>query len=80
MTCNFPNINCHLTSKAKFLGSLKSSRALLLVQFGYNCVRRMRYNGTKYSSNVASSKCYHKLFCLAALTTGLWYDIPEKKC
>jgi hypothetical protein len=81
MKCNdcHKNINCHITSKAKFLGCLKGSRALLLVQFGNNRVCWMRDNGAEHSRNVAGSKCYHKLLCLRTLATGLWYNISENR-
>jgi len=81
MKCNDCHtlINCHITIKAKFLGCLEGSGALLLVQFGNNCVCWMRHNGTEYSGNVTSSKCYHKLLSLSTLITGLWYNISENR-
>lgn len=67
------------THETKFLGNFKGWRSLGLVQFRYNDISWMRYNGTEHTSNITGSECNDQLFTLGAFSTWFWNDVPRLK-
>lgn len=49
----------------------------MLIQFGYDGVGRMRYDGAKYAGNITGGKRNNQLFAFSAVCSRFWNDVSK---